>query len=157
MAFKDFTEMPVWEKAFLLLLKVYKVTTTYPKEEKYGLVSDMRRAANSVTNNIAEGFGRFEKRDKTRFYKISRGSSYELINQNLASQALGFMTNEDRCEIINGYKEVKTYPFKKRTDLWQNVAYSENRIRLENQSRYQMKKRNMALNLITRLRSYFFL
>ena len=55
------------------------------KQEKYGLVSDMRRAANSVTNNISEGFGRYEKLDKTRFYKISRGSCYELINQSLTS------------------------------------------------------------------------
>ena len=58
MAYKDFTEMPVWQKAFALLLKVYEFTKTYPTEEKYGLVSDMRRAANSVTNNISEGFGR---------------------------------------------------------------------------------------------------
>lgn len=78
MAYKDFTEMAVWQKGFKLLLKVYEVTKAYPKEEKYGLVSDMRRAANSVTNNISEGFGRYEKLDKTRFYKISRGSCYEL-------------------------------------------------------------------------------
>ena len=61
MAYKDFTEMAVWQKAFKLLLKVYEVTKTYPVEEKYSLVSDMRRAANSVTNNISEGFGRIEK------------------------------------------------------------------------------------------------
>ena len=76
MAYKDFTEMPVWQKAFLLLLKVYEVTKTYPTEEKYGLVSDMRRVANSVTNNISERFGRYERLDKTRSYKISRGSCY---------------------------------------------------------------------------------
>jgi hypothetical protein len=63
MAYKDFIDMPVWKKAFQLLLKVYKVTKTYPVEEKYGLVSDMRRAANSVTNNISEGFGKYEKLD----------------------------------------------------------------------------------------------
>lgn len=73
MGYKDFTEMTVWQKAFKLLLKVYEVTKTYPPEEKYTLVSDMRRAANSVTNNISEGFGRYGKLDKTRFYKISRG------------------------------------------------------------------------------------
>ena len=95
MAYKDFTDMPVWQKAFKLLLKVYEVTKAYPKEEKYGLVSDMRRASNSVTNNISEGFGRYEKLDKTRFYKISRGSCYELINQSLASQTLGFIREEE--------------------------------------------------------------
>ena len=59
MAYKDF----IWQKVFKLLLKVYEVTKDYPKEEKYGLVSDMCRAANSVTNNISEEFGRYEKLD----------------------------------------------------------------------------------------------
>ncbi|MCK4346517.1 MAG: four helix bundle protein [Bacteroidales bacterium] len=106
MAYKIFTEMPVWQKAFKLLLKVYEVTKGYPTEEKYGLISDMRRAANSVTNNISEGFGRYEKLDKTRFYKITRGSCYELINQSLASQALGFITDKDKDEFTNGYRDV---------------------------------------------------
>ncbi len=88
------------------MLKVYEVTKAYPKEEKYGLVSDMLRAANSVTNNISKGFGRYEKLDKTRFYKISRGSCYELINHSLASQALGFITDKDKDELTNGYRDV---------------------------------------------------
>ena len=106
MKYGDFTEMPVWQKAFKLLLKVYELTKTYPQEEKYGMVSDMRRAANSVTNNISEGFGRYEKLDKTRFYKISRGSCYELINQSLASEALGYITNNDKEELTNGYRDL---------------------------------------------------
>jgi len=66
----------------------------------------MRRAANSVTNNISEGFGRYERLDKTRFYKISRGSCYELINQSMASQALGFLSDKDKNGLINGYRDV---------------------------------------------------
>lgn len=108
MAYKDFTEMPVWQNAFKLLLKVYKETKAYPNEEKFGLVSDMRRAANSVTNNISEGFGRYEKKDKTRFYKISRGSCYELMNQCLTSQALGYMSIKDKDELTSGYKDIIT-------------------------------------------------
>ena len=88
------------------MLKLYEVTKTYPTEEKYGLVSDMRRAANSVTNNISEGFGRYERLDKTRFYKISRGSCYELINQSMASQALGFLSDNNKNGLINGYRDV---------------------------------------------------
>ena len=106
MAYNDFTEMPVWQTAFQLLVKVYDVTKTYPSEEKFGLVQDMRRAANSVTNNISEGFGRFAKLDKTRFYKISRGSCYELINQCLVSETLGFISNKDTDELNNGYRDV---------------------------------------------------
>ena len=106
MAYKDFTEMAIWQKGFKLLLKVYDVTKAYLKEEKYGLVSDMRRAVNSFTNNISEGFGRYEKLDKTRFYKISRGSCYELKNQSLASQAIGYISDKDKDELTIGYRNV---------------------------------------------------
>ncbi len=70
--------MKVWGKVFKLLKLVYEVTKSFPSEEKFVLISDMRRAANSIAHNIAEGYGRFEVKEKTRFYKISRGSSYYL-------------------------------------------------------------------------------
>ena len=98
--------MSVWQKAFKLMLQVYKFTQRFPKEEKFGMVSDMRRAANSVVHNISEGFGRYEKLDKTRFYKISRGSCYELISQLLASHALGYIAKDESNSQIEGYKEV---------------------------------------------------
>ena len=91
MGFKDFTQMHVWQLAFKLLIKIYKITKDFPSEEKFGLISDMRRAANSIVHNIAEGFGRYEPKDKTRFYKISRGSSYELISQLLVSYELEYI------------------------------------------------------------------
>jgi len=65
----------------------------------------MRRAANSVTENIAEGFGRYGNKDKSRFYKISRGSSYELISQTLSSYNLKYLCEEDKTELME-YKEV---------------------------------------------------
>jgi len=107
MAYKDFKQMSVWQKAFRLLIRIYTITKKFPSEEKFGMISDMRRAANSVVHNIAEGFGRFEKRDKTRFYKISRGSCYELISQTLASHALHYITDDsEKSELENGYKEI---------------------------------------------------
>ena len=105
MAYKDFTSWPVYQKASKLLLVVYRVTAQFPAEEKYGLTDNMRRAANSVTDNIAEGYGRYENKDKSRFYKISRGSSYELISQTLSSYNLNYMSNEDKIELM-GYKEI---------------------------------------------------
>jgi len=105
LAYKDFTSWPVWQKASILLLAVYRVTAQFPDEEKYGLTSNMRRAANSVTENIAEGFGRYENKDKSRFYKISRGSSYELISQTFSAYNLKYMTIEDKTELME-YKEV---------------------------------------------------
>ena len=102
MAYKDFTRMSVWKKAFDLLIHVYKVTKKIPNDESFGMISDMRRAANSAVHNISEGFGRYEKLDKTRFYKISRGSCYELISQLLASHALGFISKDESNNLING-------------------------------------------------------
>jgi four helix bundle protein len=107
MAYKDFTQMTVWQKAFALLLRIYKTTKSFPSEEKFGLVSDMRRAANSVVHNISEGYARFESRDKTRFYKISRGSCYEIISQVMVAFALGYIAEKTEEEnLIKGYREV---------------------------------------------------
>ena len=106
MAYKDFLQMPVWQKAFDLLIKVYKLTKSFPKEERYGMISDIKRSANSVVHNIAEGFGRYEKRDKTRFYKISRGSGYEIMSQILVSFALKYITREDKDDLLVRYREV---------------------------------------------------
>lgn len=98
--------MPVWQKALRLLVYIYEITNKFPKEEKYGLTSDIRRAANSVCHNIAEGYGRFENRDKSRFYKISRGSAYEIISQTMTSQVLHFISTQEKDELVIGYKEV---------------------------------------------------
>lgn len=104
MTYKDFTQMSVWKKSFELVVKYYGITKAFPKEEKFGMISDIRRALNSVTHNIAEGFGRFENRDKTRFYKISRGSAYELISQTLVSHALKYLDDYDKNELTEELK-----------------------------------------------------
>jgi four helix bundle protein len=91
MAYRDFTEMPVWRRGFDLLLAVYQASKSYPTDERFGLVSDTRRSANSIVHNIAEGFGRFEPKDKTRFYKIARGSAYELMSHVLVGHALTYL------------------------------------------------------------------
>lgn len=100
MRYPDFTAMPVWQKALELLLKIYQITKVFPPEEKFGLTSDIRRSANSVLHNIAEGYGRFEPKDKTRFYKISRGSAFELMSQSIASHKLGYIKEEKIPEEI---------------------------------------------------------
>lgn len=99
--------MPVWRKALNLLIQIYKITKDFPSEEKYGMISDIRRSANSVVHNIAEGFGRYERLDKTRFYKIARGSSYEIISQILASFALKYISKKEEKETIEkAYREI---------------------------------------------------
>lgn len=96
----DFRNMHVWQSAFNLIIEIYKVTKDFPSNEKFGLVSDMRRSANSIAHNIAEGYGRYEPKDKNRFYKISRGSCYELISQALVSEALGYIADKEVCENV---------------------------------------------------------
>ena len=106
MANQDFTDFPVWQKARILLKEVYRITGQFPSDEKYILVSNMRRAAHSVMHNIAEGYGRYENKDKSRFYKISRGSAYELISETLSSLDLSNCKNADANILIEGYKVV---------------------------------------------------
>ncbi|MDH3244954.1 MAG: four helix bundle protein [Saprospiraceae bacterium] len=106
MAYRDFTQLPIWKNGFELLLRLYKLSQNFPTEERYGLTSDMRRGANSLIHNIAEGFGRYEKRDKTRFYKIARGCAYELISQLYTCEALAYIEIQHRDELINGYVHV---------------------------------------------------
>ena len=74
---------------------MYETIKRYPADERYCLTSDTKRAANSIAHNIAEGFGRYEPKDKTGFYKISRGSSFELISQAIVAFRLGYIKQDN--------------------------------------------------------------
>jgi len=76
-----FTDLIVWQKAHELVLFLYKITKTFPAEEKFGLTIQMRRSSVSITSNIAEGFGRNTIKDKVQFYTIAKGSLFELESQ----------------------------------------------------------------------------
>jgi len=78
MAIERFEQLDVWKAAHKLVLEVYKVTQKFPSEERYGLVSQMRRAAVSVPANIAEGFKRRGRPDKAHFYNIGQASLEEI-------------------------------------------------------------------------------
>ena len=94
-SFKSFEELDCW-KAFREVRKfVYELVKKYPKEELYGLVQDMRRAARSTTHNIAEGFGRFHYQENIQFCRHSRGSLHELIDQLITSLDEKYITQED--------------------------------------------------------------
>src|SRR5579863_2785483 len=88
---KDFRSMRVWEKAHLLVLDSYKVTNAFPKEEIFGLVSQIRRAAVSVAANIAEGCGKRGNGEFHRFLNIATGSASELEYHFLLSRDLQFL------------------------------------------------------------------
>ena len=86
--------MPVWQKAHKLVLDVYELTASFPKEEVYGLTSQTRRASLSISGNIAEAFGRFHYLDKNKFYLNARGSLEEAKNYVIISQDLGYTKAE---------------------------------------------------------------
>ena len=75
---KTYKDLIVWQKAMQLVTLVYKITKDLPKEELYGLISQIRRSAVSIPSNIAEGYGRNSTNDYTRFLQISTGSLYEM-------------------------------------------------------------------------------
>ena len=91
---QSFRDLLVWQKAMILAQNVYEVTAAFPKEEQYGLVSQLRRCAVSVPSNIAEGYGRQSLPDYIRFLKISRGSLFELQTQLELSCNLQFLKKE---------------------------------------------------------------
>lgn len=101
MTFKSFEDMPVWQKGMELVEEVYAITESLPRKEDYGLTSQMRRAALSVTGNIAEGFGRKHTKDKLRFYYNSRGSLAETKSHLMGGHRVGYFAN-DHCARIAG-------------------------------------------------------
>ncbi len=94
-----FKHLNVWQKAHSLVLFVYKLTETYSTKERFGLTSQMRRSALSITSNIAEGFGRRNLREKQQFYFVAKGSTTELQNQLILSKDLGFIEEEDFLKV----------------------------------------------------------
>jgi len=98
-----FEDLEVWQKAHGIVLEIYRTTKVFPPEEKFGLVSQMRRAAVSIPANIAEGFKKKGKKDKTNFYNISQGSLEELRYYIILSKDLGYI--EDTDEIMKALDE----------------------------------------------------
>jgi four helix bundle protein len=104
---KDFRKLKVWEKAHQLTLKIYKLTEQYPREELYGLTSQIRRACVSVPTNIAEGCVRSADADFSRFLYIALGSTSELEYLILLSKDLKIIKNELHIELNNEINEIK--------------------------------------------------
>ena len=104
---KDFRNLKVWEKAHRLTLKIYKVTEQFPREELYGLTSQIRRAAVSIPTNIAEGCVRSSDADFSRFLYIAVGSTSELEYLILLAMDLKIIKNELHLELNNETNEIK--------------------------------------------------
>lgn len=91
---QDFKKLLVWQKSVQLITKTYELTYSFPSEEKFGLTSQTRRAVVSISNNIAEGCGRFTQNDLVHFLQMSLGSTNEVENCFILSNTLSFLTDE---------------------------------------------------------------
>jgi len=93
-----FTDLRVWQEAHRVRLAIYRITGTFPAEERYDLVSQMRRAAVSIAGNIAEGFGRWTAKDRARFLEIARSSAQEVADYLILSIDLSYMKRDSSLE-----------------------------------------------------------
>lgn len=102
-----FRDLVVWQKAMGLVTEVYNVTKVFPKEEIYGLISQMRRCAVSIPSNIAEGHSRHSRKDFLRFLEIAMGSIFELQTQNEIASNLQYITEESVTGIHEKSREIE--------------------------------------------------
>jgi four helix bundle protein len=102
----SFEKLKVWQKSRELSLMVYQVTKLYPEDERFGLVSQMRRCAISISSNIAEGSGRHSSKDKARFTEIAFGSALELLNQAILSLDLKILLQENYAALRSAISEI---------------------------------------------------
>ena len=104
---RNHRDLQVWSKAYSLTLELYKVSRNFPREELYGLTSQMRRAAISVGANLAEGCGRRSNAEMGRFVRIAMGSAAELDHHLLLCKDLGFMADVDNRRFSANLAEVR--------------------------------------------------
>ena len=104
---RDFKNLKVWQKSHQLTLAVYKVTATFPKEEMYGLTSQIRRSCASIPANIAEGCGRAGEIELARFLQIAMGSASELEYHLMLSHDLEILKTLDYNQLATDVSEVK--------------------------------------------------
>ena len=112
-SFKSFEDLQCWQACREVRIFITELVKSYPKEEKYSVVDNMKRAARSTTQNIAEGFGRFHYKENLQFCRISRGSLYELVDDLITSIDEGLISKEDyehgrnkisnALALLNGY------------------------------------------------------
>ena len=98
---REFTDLDSWKQNHNLVLLIYRINKKFPESERFGLISQMERAAVSVTSNIAEGFGRQTMKEKVHFYYQAHGSLTELKNQLIIARDLGYTRDISFMEIMD--------------------------------------------------------
>jgi four helix bundle protein len=98
---KSFTDLNVWREGHKLVLMIYQTSKAFPESEKFGLTNQIQRAVVSVTSNIAEGFSRKSKKEKTQFFYTALGSLTEVQNQLLIARDLGYLNVKSFGDLAN--------------------------------------------------------
>ena len=119
---KGYKDLDVWNKSYLLTKKIYDATEGFPKEEMYGLVSQMRRASVSIVANIAEGYGRNHLGEYIQFVSYAIGSSNELEVYLLLSNDLKYLDDGLQSELSSLHKEISIMLLCLRTSLEEKKA-----------------------------------
>jgi len=107
----NFKELKVWQKSIDLTTEIYSITKNFPADEKYGLTSQIRRAAVSVPSNIAEGAGRKSNKEFRHFLSISLGSVFELETQVIVASRLNFISEANFSDIQSRISEIQKMVF----------------------------------------------
>jgi len=100
-------ELKIWNKAIDLTVDVYKATSSFPSDERFGLISQSRRSAVSIPSNVAEGAGRNSKKEFAHFLGIANGSSYELQTQLVISNRLSLLDDDALNNLLNQIDELQ--------------------------------------------------
>ncbi len=116
-------ELKIWNKAINLAVDVYKATSTFPNDERFGLTSQSRRAAVSIPSNIAEGAGRNSVKEFNQFLGIANGSSYELQTQLVIANRLAILESEILDPLLTQIDELQkmTYGFQQMLEKKMNI------------------------------------
>lgn len=103
---RTFEDLKIWQEAHHLALEIYRVTKAFPREELYGLISQIRRSALSVPTNIVEGFYRHSTKELIQFLILARGSLGETVYHLLISKDLDYINNDVYIELRNRYEKL---------------------------------------------------
>lgn len=104
---KDFKKLRIWKKGHSNTLAIYKITRNFPKEELYGLISQLRRSAASIPANIAEGCGKYTQLDFARYLQNALGSAHETEYHLMLSKDLEYINTDDFDSLNKNINEIK--------------------------------------------------
>ena len=106
MKIKSYKDLNIWKRSIEVVEDIYKITKNFPKEEIYGLTSQLRRSAVSIPSNIAEGFARFHNKEYRQFLFISLGSCAELSTQIIIALRLDYLESNEADQLLNEIDEI---------------------------------------------------